>query len=103
MDSQDLKLWDEYDLVMVAMTLVAMVTMVTTENFPEMHILHLRYVFYMATWNIMILFCRGMSPLTPHRVGILIAICDFMVYNNKCEKMPIFHKNWEFKMKLQKT
>ncbi len=29
-DSHDLKLWDEYDLVMVAMTFVDMVTMETT-------------------------------------------------------------------------
>ena len=62
--SHDLKLWDEYDLIMFAMTFVAVVNMVITENVPEMHILHFRYVFYMVRgkkwWNFI-----DMSALSP--------------------------------------
>ena len=38
-DGHDIKLLDEYDLLMVVMKLVAMVTKATTENAPEMHTL----------------------------------------------------------------
>ena len=73
------------------------------QNAPEVHILHFRYVLYRVTQNIMIYICRGMSPLTPYMVGILIAIFEFMLYNNKYETMPIFHKIWDLMMELQKT
>ena len=38
-----------------------------------------------------------MPALTSYRVGILMKHFVLMVYNNKCEKMPIFHCIWDLR------
>ncbi len=62
--SWDPKVWNECDLVIVALTLVAMVTMATIKTDQNMYILQFQYVFTGVTLEICIKYQSVITPPT---------------------------------------
>ena len=74
MGSCDSKLWNEYELYMVAMTLVALVTMAAITIDQNMHILSFGYVFTGIALETCITYQRPMSIQSFPTWGLYFAL-----------------------------